>query len=303
MTVYLVGAGPGDPGLLTIRGREVLAEANVVLYDALIDPRILGLAPPGATLIDAGKAERGLLEAEGEPRRARRHAMAQPEINELLVRYGRSGACVVRLKGGDPFVFGRGSEEALALAEAGIPFEVVPGVSSAIAAPAYAGIPVTHRGLAASMAIVTAHEAPGKGAGAARVDWSRLATAVDTLVILMGVARLPQLAAALMAAGRPPATPAAVIERGTTPYQRTVTGTLETIASRAAEAGIASPAAIVVGDVVSLHEHLAWFAPPRAECPSAAAEREVGWRSAATAERGARRMSPVAPEQEVGSCA
>jgi uroporphyrin-III C-methyltransferase len=253
VTVFLVGAGPGDPGLLTVRGRDLLSEADAVLYDALVDPRLLGLTAPGCLLADVGK--RGSAAAK-------EHSTAQDTINTLLVEYGRQYERVVRLKGGDPFVFGRGGEEALALAEAGIPFEVVPGVSSAIAAPAYAGIPVTHRGLASSVTIVTGHEAPGKSSGEATVDWGRLATATDTLVILMAVGKLPVIAAQLIAHGRPAETPAAVVEQGTTPQQRVVAGALATLPALAAEAGIRSPAAIVVGEVVRLRQSLAWFIQP-----------------------------------------
>jgi uroporphyrinogen III methyltransferase / synthase len=232
MTVYLVGAGPGDPGLLTVRGRDLLAEADVVLYDGLVDRRILALVAPGARLIDVGKVhprdDKGRDGRDGRDGRAHNRLapaspMSQEVVEALLVEHGRTGACVVRLKGGDPFIFGRGGEEALALVAAGIPFEVVPGVSSAIAAPAYAGIPVTHRGLAASVTIVTGHEAPGKPPRAAHVDWDRLATATDTLVILMGVGHLAEIALRLQAAGRPAATPAAIVEQGTTSHQRPAT--------------------------------------------------------------------------------
>ncbi len=266
MTVFLVGAGPGDPGLLTVRGRELLETADAVLYDGLIDPRILDYTPAGCELVDVAKVSRRLgHDGLGEPVRAQRtHYPSQDRINALLVDYGQRYGCVVRLKGGDPFVFGRGGEEALALAEAGVPFEVVPGVSSAIAAPAYAGIPVTHRGLAASVAIVTGHEAPEKPAGQAAVDWSRLATAVDTLVILMGVGHLPAIARDLVAHGRDPETPAAIVERGTTAEQRVVTGPLCDLPALAAEAGVRSPAAVVVGNVVALAERLAWYAPAEA---------------------------------------
>ena len=249
MTVYLVGAGPGDPGLLTVKGRDLLAAADCVLYDGLVDGRVLELASPRARLIDVGKTGR-----------SGGHPTTQTEIDSLLVAYGRTGACVVRLKGGDPFVFGRGGEEALILAAAGVPFEIVPGVSSAIAAPAYAGIPVTHRGLASSVTIVTGHEAPGKGRGLAHVDWARLATATDTLVILMGVARLAAITGELIAHGRPPDTPAAIVEEGTTARQRAVAGPLGDLPRLAAAAGVRSPAVIVVGDVVRLREYLAWFA-------------------------------------------
>ena len=251
MTVYLVGAGPGDPGLLTVKGRDILTAAEVLLYDDLVDPRVLTLAPAAAIKIDVGKARRG-----GQ---TGRHATPQDTITALLVDYGRGGACVVRLKGGDPFVFGRGGEEALALAAAGVPFEIVPGVSAAVAVPAYAGIPVTHRGLSSSVAIATGHEAPDKASGEARVDWSRLGG--DTLVILMGIARLPHIAAELIDSGRSPDTPAAIVEQGTTPRQRVITGTLRDLPARAAAAGVRSPAVIVVGEVTRLAKRLAWFGP------------------------------------------
>jgi uroporphyrin-III C-methyltransferase len=255
MTVSLVGAGPGDPGLLTVRGREALERADVVLHDGLVDERLLALAPPGARIVDVGKSSPGAGPHGG------RYA-DQDAINALLVAYGRAGARVVRLKGGDPFVFGRGGEEALALAEAGVEFEVVPGVSSAVAVPAYAGIPITHRGLASAATIVTGHEAPGKGGeggGAATVDWAHLAAGGGTLVVLMGVARLPQLAADLIAHGRAPDTPAAVIQEGTTRRQRVVSGPLVELPRLAAAAHVRSPAVIVVGEVIRLREQIAWF--------------------------------------------
>lgn len=238
-TVYLVGAGPGDPGLITVRGLAALRAADVIVYDRLVSPTLLELAP-GAEHIYAGKG-------------ARRHAMTQAQINRVLVRYARAGRAVVRLKGGDPFVFGRGGEEAQALAEAGIPVEVVPGVTSAIAGPAAAGIPVTHRDAAASVAIATAHEAPGKAGS--RIDWEALARA-DTTVLLMGVEQLADAAAALIAAGKPRSTPAAVIASATLPSQRTVTGPLSRIATAARRAGIMPPAVTVVGDVVRLRDVL-----------------------------------------------
>src|SRR5918997_661322 len=217
MPVYLVGAGPGDPGLLTVRGHTLLAGADVVLYDGLVDARVLALVSPRATLVDVGKTYPGSHPAGGGAGQRGGHGgPSQAEIEALLVAYGRRGGQVVRLKGGDPFVFGRGGEEALALAAAGIAFEVVPGVSAAVAVPAYAGIPVTHRGLAASVAVVTGHEAAEPPAGHARVDWTALATAADTLVILMGVGRLADIVPRLLAGGRAPQTPAAVVERGTT---------------------------------------------------------------------------------------
>jgi uroporphyrinogen III methyltransferase/synthase len=239
--VALVGAGPGDPGLMTVRGLAILRKAQVVVYDRLIDPRLLDEAPPRALRVFVGKASGA-------------HTLPQAEINALLVAHARRGQRVVRLKGGDPFVFGRGGEEAEALAAAGIPFEVVPGVSSAVAAPAAAGIPVTHRAVASSFAVVTGHEDDRKSFS--RVDWTRLATAVDTLVILMGLENLPRIARALQKAGRAAETPAAVIERGATTGQRVVVGRLDTITMRVAAAGVRSPAVIVVGDVVALRPRL-----------------------------------------------
>jgi uroporphyrinogen III methyltransferase/synthase len=242
VTVYLVGAGPGDPGLLTVRGRELVERCDAIVYDRLADPRIVALAPAEAERHDAGK-------------RPGRHTLTQEEINRLLVELGGRRGTVVRLKGGDPFVFGRGGEEALALAEAGVEWEVVPGVSSAHAVPAYAGIPVTHRGLAAQVTLVTGHEDPAKeGAG---VDWDALARAPGTLVFLMGLRALDANARRLIDAGRSPATPAAVISHGTKPTQRTVTAPLGEIAEAAR--GLAAPAIAVVGEVARLAEALAWF--------------------------------------------
>ena len=238
-SVALVGAGPGDPRLVTVRGLTLLRRADVVVYDQLVDRRLLREARR-ARHVFAGKTR-------GD------HAMPQEEINALLVHHARRGRRVVRLKGGDPFVFGRGGEEAAALAHAGIPFEVVPGVSAAVAVPACAGIPVTHRGLAASFAVVTGHEA----CEAARVDWPRLAAGVDTLVVLMGVGALARIAERLIAHGRPPSTPAAVVQWGATERQRTVVDRLDRIAARAA--GVEPPAVIVIGEVVALRERLAWF--------------------------------------------
>ncbi len=237
--VVLLGAGPGDPELVTLRGLRWLRRAEVVVYDHLVSPLLLEEAPPSALRIFAGKS-RG------------HHCLPQSAINALLVHHADAGRLVVRLKGGDPFVFGRGGEEALACVAAGIPFEAVPGVSSAVAVPAVAGIPVTHRGLASSFAVVTGHEDPSKPGR--QVDWERLAGAVDTLVILMGVAALPEIARRLMAGGRDPETPAAVIHRGTTPAEEVVTGTLRDIARRAAH--LPPPSTIVIGDVVRLRECL-----------------------------------------------
>ncbi|MEO7442229.1 MAG: uroporphyrinogen-III C-methyltransferase, partial [Acidimicrobiales bacterium] len=209
MTVYLVGAGPGDPGLLTVRGAEVLAGADVVAYDRLLDPSLLDLAPPGAERIDVGKSPGG--------------SGGQEAINDLLVDRGRAGFEVVRLKGGDPFVFGRGGEEALALREAGVAFEVVPGVTSAVAAAAYAGVPVTHRGLSTSFTVVTGHS---RHEADNDTDWEGLARCGGTLVVFMGVAHRAEVAGRLMAGGRPPATPVLVVHRGTWPAQRSVRTTL-----------------------------------------------------------------------------
>lgn len=242
-SVALVGAGPGDPGLLTIRGRDLIERADVIVYDQLGAPTLLGLARPDAELIDVGK-------------RAGKHTMPQDEINNLLVDRARSGKSVVRLKGGDPLVFGRGGEEMETLADAGVRFEMVPGVSSAIAGPGYAGIPVTHRSCTPAMAIITGHEADDPENG--QFPWTSLA-GIGTVIILMGVGRLRQIAQRLVEAGKPATTAVAVIEQATTPDQRTITGTLADIADRATAAGVKPPALIVVGDVVSYHDRLNWF--------------------------------------------
>jgi uroporphyrinogen III methyltransferase / synthase len=242
--VSLVGAGPGDPGLITVAGADALRRADVVVYDRLANPQLLDLAPADAERCFAGKGPDA-------------HTMSQAEINALLINRAAAGKRVVRLKGGDPFVFGRGGEEAQALAAAGIPFEVIPGVSSAVAAAAYAGIPVTHRGVAVSVAFVTGHEDPAKDEP--DVNWERLATAVDTLVLLMGAAQLPTIVQRLVAGGRAAATPAAVIEWGTMPRQRVVTATLGDIVAKVQEAQVGPPAIAVVGDVVRLRETVRWF--------------------------------------------
>jgi len=239
VTVYLVGGGPGDPGLLTVRALEVLQRADVVVYDRLSQESLLDLAPATAECIDVGKA----------PGHARR---TQDEINALLVERGKSGQTVVRLKGGDPFLFARGGEEAQALLAAGVDFEVVPGVTSAIAVPAYAGIPVTLRHSSTSVTIVTGHEEPGAG-DEGTVDWRAVAQVGGTIVILMGVARIGRIAAALMAGGRSPDTPVAAVQWGTRPEQRTVRATLGTIAHQ----DLATPSVIVVGDVAACD--LTWF--------------------------------------------
>ena len=260
--VYLVGAGPGDPGLITVAGLDRIREADVIVYDRLISDRLLDHAKADAELIYVGKVPAPVSGATEAPH-------DQDAINQTLIDKAREGRRVVRLKGGDPFVFGRGGEEAEALRAAGVPFEIVPGVTSAVAVPAYAGIPVTHRGVAASFAVITGHEAcpepgdsrsrrePGKLESA--FDWQHLAAAVDTLVFLMGVKNLPEIVANLVANGRPETTPVAVIRWGTTPEQRTVTGTLADIAERVAEAGLTPPAITVVGEVVRLRENVSWF--------------------------------------------
>ena len=243
-SVALVGAGPGDPGLLTVRGLERLRQAEVIVYDRLVNPALLDEAPPATLRIFAGKL-------------AGEHALGQDEINDLLIVHARAGRSVVRLKGGDPFVFGRGGEEAEALARAGLPFEVVPGVSAAVAVPAYAGIPLTHRGLASSFAVITGHEDPAKGESA--VEWERLATAVDTLVVLMGATTLPAIVGKLLAHGRSPETPVALIRWGTTEAQTTLVARLDDIVDQAREAGLRPPVVAVIGDVVGLRERLRWF--------------------------------------------
>ena len=254
--VYLVGAGPGDPGLLTLRGLERLRSADVIVYDHLVNPAIVAEAASPARKIYVGK-------------QAGRHCAAQSDINALLIEYARGGYEVVRLKGGDPFVFGRGGEEAAALARAGIPFEVIPGVSSAIAVPAYAGIPLTQRGVASSFAVVTGHPANGSHAS---VEWAKLAGAVDTLVILMGLKNLPYIAAELLAGGVSPQLPVAVIQQGTTDGQASVIGTVENIVERAAH--LHSPALIVLGRVVELSEQLQWFVAEAMPQPNIVSQRE-----------------------------
>jgi len=242
--VSLVGAGPGDPDLITLAGLDRIKCADVIVYDRLVAPALLEHAADNAELIYMGKI-------------AGEKSHDQDAINALLVEKAQAGRRVVRLKGGDPFVFGRGGEEAESLRAAGIPFEVVPGITSAVAVPAYAGFPVTHRGVASSFAVVTGHEDPDKNESS--VDWQQLATAADTLVLLMGIRSLPDIVDRLTAAGRPSATPVAVISWGTTPRQRTVVGTLADIVHVVNEAGIGAPAITVVGDVVRLRDSLSWF--------------------------------------------
>ena len=242
--VHLIGAGPGDPGLLTLKGAQALASAAVVVYDRLLSPALLDLAPPAARRIFVGK-ERG------------RQALTQSEINALLIAEAQAGSSVVRLKGGDPFVFGRGGEEAIALARAGIPYAIVPGVTSAVAAAAYAGIPVTHRGLSTSVTIVTGSEDPSKGETA--TNWPALAQSGGTIVVLMGWAALPGIAAVLQDNGMPSDTPVALVQWGTWPRQRVVDGTLANIAERGQDAGITAPVIAVIGAVAGLRDDIAWF--------------------------------------------
>ncbi len=242
--VYLVGAGPGDPELITLKGLRCISKADVLVYDRLINLSLLDEVPIQAERVFVGK-EPGC------------HSMKQEEINALLIKYARQGRLVVRLKGGDPFIFGRGGEEALALARAGIPFEVVPGVSSAVAVPAYAGIPVTHRNYASSVTIVTGHEDTAHTSSS--INWEMLARLDSTLVILMGVTTLPYITQRLLHGGLHPDTPAAVIQQGTVPQQRVITATLVNIAEHAKTARIKSPAVVVIGAVVALSDPLAWF--------------------------------------------
>ncbi len=258
-TVYLIGAGPGDPGLITVRGMELLRTADVVVYDRLAHPSLLTHVRPDAERIYVGKA-------------SAQHAMKQPDINALLIAKAKEGKSVARLKGGDPFVFGRGAEEAEECRAADVPFQIVPGVTSAIAAPAYAGIPVTHRDAASSFAVITGHErddaresgtrAPGEAEG--RRNWAHIAYAADTLVFLMGVEALPEIAARLQEHGRSPETPVALVQWGTWAQQRVVTGTLANIVEEVRLAGLTPPAVCIVGEVVKLRPALRWFEPSAA---------------------------------------
>ena len=242
--VFLVGAGPGDPGLITVKGADCIARADVVVYDYLASPTLLAHANPDAEMIYVGK-------------KGGDHTLPQDGINALIVEKAKQGNMVARLKGGDPFIFGRGGEEAEVLIAAGIPFEVVPGVTAAIGASAYAGIPLTHRDYTSDVAFVTGHEDPTKAESS--VDWHALATGIGTLVFFMGVKNLPTIAANLVANGRSADTPTAVIRWGTTPKQKTVTATLGTIADEARGAGIKAPAIIIVGGVVNLRKTMQWF--------------------------------------------
>jgi uroporphyrin-III C-methyltransferase len=242
--VFLVGAGPGDPDLITVRGADALRAADAVIYDRLVSPALLDLAHEDAQRIYVGK----------EPGRS---AVPQETISAMLVAEAQAGLVVVRLKGGDPFVFGRGGEEALACAAAGVPFQIVPGVSSAVAAPAYAGIPVTHRGLAQSFAVLTGSTAHGD-----EVDLARVATATDTLVVLMAAGKLAETCRELIAAGRPADDPAAIVQWASTPEQRSVIGTLSTLPELAVVARMGPPATLIVGAVAVLGHELAWVADP-----------------------------------------
>lgn len=240
--VFLVGAGPGDPALLTLRAAALLSSADLVATDALVSPQILARIPASTRVVYVGK-------------RASAHAMPQGEINKLLIEEAKKGLRVVRLKGGDPFVFGRGGEEAQELMEAGVPVEIVPGISSAIAGPAYAGIPVTHRSLSTSLTLVTGHESDDSTG----VDWPTLARLSGTIVFLMGLGNLPLIVRRLLEHGVVATRPVAVISKATTPQQRSVAATLETIEQRVADAAIETPALIVVGDVVKMHDVIDWF--------------------------------------------
>ncbi len=242
--VYLVGAGPGDPDLITAKGTACLKAADVIVYDHLVDESLLSLSEGDAEIIYVGKIS-------GE------HTMSQEDINKLLIRKAMEGLTVARLKGGDPFIFGRGGEEALELSKAGIKFEIVPGVTSAVAVPAYAGIPLTHRNFSSNVCMVTGHEDPFKQDSA--VNWETLARDSGTLVFLMGIGKLDKIAAILTEKGRPLDSPVAVIENGTMPTQRTITGTLNDIADRVKEAGLKPPGVIVVGEVANLRGYINWF--------------------------------------------
>jgi uroporphyrin-III C-methyltransferase len=287
--VYLVGAGPGDPGLITVRGLDLLRRADVVIYDRLVNPALLDEARPDAVLVFAGKATGA-------------HCLPQSAINALLIAHARCGRQVVRLKGGDPFVFGRGGEEAMALARAGLSFEVVPGVSSAVAVPAYAGIPLTYRGLASSFTVIAGHEDPSKGQSS--VDLERLARTADTLVILMGTKALPRIARDLVRHGRGPATPVALIHSGTTAAQDTAVTTLGELAVAAIGHPIhelTSPALAVIGEVVGLGGSLTWFKPSQALARgelAPAGEPAAGGRAALS--RASRVRTAIGPVREPG---
>ncbi len=243
-TVYLVGAGPGDPGLLTVKGRDCLSRADVVIYDYLAEAVLEKMAPSKAERIYVGK-KKG------------KHHLPQDRINRLLVEKARAGLTVVRLKGGDPFIFGRGGEEAFELAQAGIPFEVVPGISAGFAAAIYAGIPLTHRDYTTSMALVTGHEKPDRKVSS--LEWDKLATGVGTLIFYMGMTNLQLIVDKMVENGRAPETPVAIVRWATTPQQEVLTATLETVVQKAAEAGIQPPAVIIIGEVVKMRPELRWY--------------------------------------------
>lgn len=247
-TVYLVGAGPGDPELITLKGRRVLGEADAVVYDHLVDPALLDFAPPRCERIFAGK-------------KGGQACRPQDEIDRTLVRLALDGKTVVRLKGGDPFIFGRGGEEATALAAAGVPFEIVPGVTSALAAGAYAGIPLTHRLHSSAVVLLTGHEDPSKPDCAIR--WEDYALLKATLCVYMGVKNLPNIARRLEAGGLSAATPAAIVQSATTPEHRRILGTLGTIAGLAEREGVEAPAILIIGEVAAFSGSLAWFEPGR----------------------------------------
>jgi uroporphyrinogen III methyltransferase/synthase len=254
--VYLTGAGPGDPDLITLKGLESIRKASVIIYDRLVSQKLLEYASPYTQLIYVGKAPG-------------KHTMKQEEINDLLVQRALEGHIVTRLKGGDPFVFGRGGEEALCLALRGIPFEIIPGITSATAVPAYAGIPVTHRGIASSFLVVTGHECPEKLEST--IDWGHTA-ASDTIVFLMGVANLPRIVKELLHHGKSADTPIALIQRGTYQSQKTIVGTLVDIQLKQERERLQSPVTIVVGPVVKLREKLGWFEADPPAWPQASSE-------------------------------
>ncbi|MCU7813140.1 MAG: uroporphyrinogen-III C-methyltransferase [Candidatus Thiodiazotropha sp. (ex Notomyrtea botanica)] len=241
--VYLVGSGPGDPDLLTVKALRLMQSADVVVYDRLVSPEIMEMIPPGVSRIAVGKAP-GM------------HCVPQDEINSLLAKLAKKSRTIVRLKGGDPFVFGRGSEEALHLRQHGIRFEVVPGITAASAVSCYAGIPLTHRSLSRGVRLVTGHFQAGESLD---LDWDKLADATATLVVYMGLSNLDDILQQLMSAGRDPETPAAVIQEGTTPRQRMVQATLSTLSNEVAQAGLSSPVLIIVGETVALADQLAWY--------------------------------------------
>ncbi|MCW4022750.1 MAG: uroporphyrinogen-III C-methyltransferase [Candidatus Bathyarchaeota archaeon] len=244
--VFLVGAGPGDPKLVTLKAIEALQQAEIVVFDRLVSESILDFAPKGAQKIYVGKS-------------STKHQLTQDEINQLLVDFALEGKTVVRLKGGDPFVFGRGGEEAEALVEHNLAFEVIPGVTSAVAVAAYAGIPVTHRDWASSFAVVTGHQTADPQQA---IDWKKLAGSVDTIVVLMGVGSLNSTTQSLIEGGLSPSLPVAVVECGTTPNQRRLVGTLDSIAELAQKKRVEPPAVVIIGEVVNLGSKLSWFPTP-----------------------------------------